>query len=245
SLASANPELSGNGTSTRQDQASTPIEDSFGPLEEWVDSYRQQHLRVFLEPVRVEYEDPSQSGSTTENWAREEKARVKTILQSAGFEHLVSSLTRPSRTNNAPDQSLLTRRSTLSGASRTSQARSSVLTVNSIASSSPSATSLATLKTLSPSCPACRGPVNIIFAKEPVTPSSKQGNLSLLSPDLTATQRYQRLKKLSKTFARGWWREFLMTVTGRSLLLRLVAQYSFLIFLVSMIKASGRVRQRK
>ena len=187
-----------------------------------------------------------------QRWGREEKARIRTILQMTGFEHILPSLIFPSSVTAAVDgaSSLQSPNEQASPPATRRGAgphlRSSLLTVSSQASSIASTASnqptiLASLRTSSPSCPACRGPVTIHFIRESATTQLRAGKMSPSALE----QRYTRARKLLRIFARGWWREYLVTVTGRSLLIRLAAQYTFLLVLVSMIKASGRGRVKK
>jgi hypothetical protein len=115
-----------------------------------------------------------------------------------------------------------------------------------IPSSGPS--TLAALQTSSPSCPACRGPVRILFTRESPTPRSTgkaSRHLADASLNVVFLQRWLKVYSRMQGFAKGWWKECGASVTGRSLMVRLAAQYSFLIVLVSMIKASGRGTVRK
>jgi hypothetical protein len=191
-----------------------------------------------------------ESESTTQTWNKKEKARISSFLQAAGFDHMSQSLIFPTRSpaEHTGTQSILgdTTSAPVTTRGPTSRTRSSTLTiVPTLQEVVVSSTMLGTLCTSSPSCPACRGPVNIIFAQEPVTSHTRTSSSSPLVPGLTPTQRYLRTAKLMKWFMRGWWKECLASVTGRSLLVRLVAQYSFLLVLVSMIKAAARGRQKK
>ncbi|KAG8833717.1 hypothetical protein FRC17_010180 [Serendipita sp. 399] len=267
SLASTTLE-SVNGNGSRNEQFFHRTE-SFGPLEEfcinaphkhlahrecflqWVEAYRQQHQRIFLEPVTVVYEDPTEMERIGKRRATQQKAWIKSILQAAGFEHILSSLIYPPPPSQ---QQTLSRGQTSITVRPTPRAPSqsrSLLMIMNASSSSPSSSSssstpfaasnnntLAALQTSSPSCPACRGPVSILFTQEPLHPQSRAGP-SLASPQALA-QRLARLRKFIKLFMRGWRREFLASVTGRSLLWRLVAQYSFLFVLVSMIRATRK-----
>jgi hypothetical protein len=182
-----------------------------------------------------------------QRWGREEKARIRLILQTAGFEHILPSLIFPTSTAAIADgtpslQPTLSENASSPAMRRTPgpQFRSSSLTVSSESPStsfmsSNQPTTLATLRTSSPSCPACRGPVHILFMREGSLAHSRAGK-----PSLTLALRSSRVRRYLRTLARGWWKEFLSNVTGRSLLIRLTAQYSFLLVLVSMIKATGR-----
>jgi hypothetical protein len=191
-----------------------------------------------------------ESASTMQTWDRKEKGRISSFLQAAGFDHMTQSLIFPTRSPAEPTGTQSTLGDTTSAPvtrrGPTSRTRSSTLTVvPTMREAVVSSTMLGTLRTSSPSCPACRGPVNIIFAQEPVISHARTSSSSPLVPGLTLNQRYLRTAKLMKWFMRGWWKECLASVTGRSLLVRLVAQYSFLLVLVSMIKATGRGRQKK
>lgn len=175
-------------------------------------------------------------------WGREEKTRIKTILQMTGFEHTLPSLIFPSPTvvaDGASSSPSLTEHSTSPVGRRGTgpHLRSSLLTISSQVTESSRPTVLATLRTSSPSCPACRGPVSILFMREALATQSRK----ILLP--TLEQRYLRMRKAMRILAKGWWKEFLATMTGRSLLIRLASQYSFLLVLVSMIKATGRGRK--
>jgi hypothetical protein len=179
-------------------------------------------------------------------WDREEKARIRLILQTAGFEHILPSLIFPTSTAAIADGTPSLQPTLSENASSPTMRRapgphfrSSSLTVSSeypsISRSSNQPTPLATLRTSSPSCPACRGPVHILFMREGSLAHSRAGK-----PSSTLALRSSRVRRYLRTLARGWWREFLSNVTGRSLLIRLAAQYSFLLVLISMIKATGR-----
>lgn len=283
SLSSAPFETGSNNASGRQDQTLT--QESFGPLEEfcvtaphkhvahrdcllrWVEAYRQQQSRVFLEPVSVQYQNATEMESILGRWSREERGRIRTFLQAAGFEHIWPSLIFPSPTMLQASSNSSTLQPSLSDTSPPTataprfpaavQARSSVLTIMTPtpSSSRPSGLSssasltLATLQTSSPSCPACRGAVKILFTKESTAPRSTGRTTSPRirgdSPSIIFLQRWLRVYRWTQAFAKGWWKECTASVTGRSLLTRLAARYSFLIVLVSMIKASGRGTSRK
>lgn len=257
SISTANFETPGTNATNRQDPNMNEI-DAFGPLEEfcvtaphkhvahrecflrWVEAYRQQQQRIFLEPVNIQFDSRSDGEATLQRMGREERTRIRTILQMTGFEHTLPSLIFPSSTvvpdGTSPNEHLATRR----GAGP--QSRSSLLTIPQVSPTSSAGTSepaiLASLRTSSPPCPACRGPVSILFVREGHPVQARAGKTSLLTTE-------QRALKILRNLARGWWKECLLTVTGRSLLIRLASQYSFLLVLVSMIKAAGRGRMRK
>ena len=181
-------------------------------------------------------------------WAREERHRIKTLLHAAGFEHVLPSLTyptpRPEQASNgqppfAPATSHLLERTS------SSRNRSILLVETNDISAviSPNGRKLATLQTSSPSCPACRGPVRIVFVQTPLNPPRPTSGPS--PPYLTLVHQLVRLRKICRLLSRNWQKEFLLTVTGRGLLLRLAAQYSFLFVLVQMIRATGRGKPRK
>ncbi|KAG8831390.1 hypothetical protein FRC20_008136 [Serendipita sp. 405] len=259
SLASTTLEsINGNVGSGSRNQQSSSLIGSFGPLEEfcltaphkhlahrecflqWVEAYRQQRQRVFLEPVTVVHQDPTETGRPDQRWTTEQKARIKSILQAAGFEHVLPSLIYPPTPSQQPHPTSREHTSiTTRPMPRTASQSRSVLTITSPVSSSTSPNRiLATLQTSSPSCPACRGPVSILFAQEPPHPQPRTGPSPV--PIQGLAQRLVRLRKLIRMFIRGWKREFLASVTGRSLLWRLTARYTFLFVLVSMIKSTRK-----
>lgn len=207
----------------------------------WIETYRQQHMRVFIEPVNVEFQSPPSPVTV-----RDEKTRIKSFMSLAGFENMSQSLIFPSYTRSSlSDSNESASTATLSRRGR-APSRSTTLTIpsNTGSLSTKAATLLGTLHTSSPSCPACRGPLHVQFVREPL-PAHARPTISPFSPNLTSKQRYQRSLKLVKWFFRGWLREHLANVTGRSLGLRLTAQFSFLLVLVSMIKATGRPKGAK
>jgi hypothetical protein len=188
-----------------------------------------------------------------QRWGREERARIRLILKTAGFEHMLPSLIFPTLTpateDGASSFQSTSNDSTSSPNTRRApgpQFRSSLLTITLQAlstsfMSSTQPTTLATLRTSSPSCPACRGPVHILFMREGSLSQSRAGKPT----SYTSAMRSSRARRCLRALARGWWREFLSNVTGRSLLIRLAAQYSFLLVLVSMIKATSRRNVKK
>lgn len=241
------------------------LADQFGPLEmfcttapskhlahrecflRWVESYRQQHQRVFLEPVTVEFRNRQEGTSRMLRWAREERHRIKAMLYAARFEHVLPSLIystpRPEQPFSrappfAPGSSHL-----LEGTS--SRPRSVLLVETDEAGPSISShgRTLATLQTSSPSCPACRSAVRIVFAQTPLNPPRTMSEPASLY--LALIRYLVRIRKICRLLGKSWRKELLLTVTGRSLFLRLAAQYSFLFVLVQMIRATGRGKPRK
>ena len=217
------------------------------PAYRWVETYRQQQQRIYPEPVNVQRQSPSEGTSTVERWAREEKAWIRIMLHTTGFEHILPSLifsTSTAASDGALSTSATSNETTASPILRRAfgpHTRSSSLIVSLPVPSTSSpplnqGTTLATLRTSSPSCPACRGPVHILFVREHPLAHTRARRQSLP----TLAQRSLRIRKILYAFPRGWWKEYLANVTGRSLLIRLAAQYSFLLVLVSMIKATGR-----
>ena len=218
----------------------------------WAEAYRQQHA-----PEAIFVRSTSTNPQGNSNLPPRERQQTQEVIQAAGFGHLSpvllyrdpSTFTSPPLPTSQP-----VRRPPPSHAS--APAQPSVLTM--LSSVSPSVpissyssysagpslpTTIATLTTSSPSCPACRGSVEILFERTPPTsvPPSRSFDSS---PLLHSTQPYHELamwvRKMTIHLGRMWRKEWNQTITGRTLLMRLVAQYSFMLVLVSMAKASSR-----
>lgn len=215
----------------------------------WAEAYRQQHA-----PEAIFVRSTSTNPQGSSNLPSRERQLTQEVIQAAGFGHLLPVLLYrdPSTiTSPPPPTSQPIRRPPPSHAS--APAQPSILTmlssttppvpINSYSSAPSSPTTIATLTTSSPSCPACRGSVEILFECTPPTlvPPVRSSDSSLL---LHSTQTYHELAKwvrrMSIHLGRMWRKEWGQTVTGRTLLMRLVAQYSFVLVLVSMAKASSR-----
>ena len=222
----------------------------------WAEAYRQQHA-----PEAIFVRSTSTSPPGNSNLPPRERQRTQEAIQAAGFGHLLPVLLYrdPSTfTSPPPPTSQPVRRPPPSHAS--TPAQPSVLTMLSPISPSVPITSyssysagpslpttIATLTTSSPSCPACRGSVEILFERTPPTSVSPSRSPSRSSDSpllLHSTHTYHELakwvRKMSIHLGRTWRKEWNQTITGRTLLMKLVAQYSFMLVLVSMAKASSR-----
>ena len=218
----------------------------------WAEAYRQQHA-----PEAIFVRSTSTNPQGSSNLPSRERQLTQEVIQAAGFGHLLPVLLYrdPSTfTSPPPLTSQPIRRPPPSHASAPAQpsiltllsSTTSPVPINpySLYSAAPSLpTTIATLTTSSPSCPACRGSVEILFECTPHTsaPPVRSSDSSLL---LHSTQTYQELAKWARRMSihlgRMWRKEWSQTITGRALLMRLVAQYSFVLVLVSMAKASSR-----
>jgi hypothetical protein len=90
-------------------------------------------------------------------------------------------------------------------------------------SSTSSSRHLATLHTSSPPCPGCRSAVDLQFISYPIVKALEKSGLTW----------QQFLEK----FVVAWKKDWAQLVTGRTIILRLLANVSFLLALVSMIRA--------
>ena len=216
----------------------------------WAEAYRQQHAP---EAIFVRSTTTNPQGSS--NLRSRERQRTQEVIQAAGFGHLLPVLLYrdPSTFTSPPlPASQPIRRPPPSHAA--APAQPSILTMLSpITYSSHSAgpslpTTIATLTTSSPSCPACRGSVEIRFERTPPTPVPPARSPNS-SPLLHSTQMYHELakwmRKMTIHLGRMWRKEWSRTITGRTFLMRLVTQYSFVLVLVSMAKASSRREAKK
>jgi hypothetical protein len=223
----------------------------------WAEAYRQQHA-----PEAIFVRSTSTNPQGSSNLPSRERQRTQEVIQAAGFGHLLPVLLYrdPSTFTSPPlPASQPIRRPPPSHA--LAPAQPSILTMlGSLTSSVPISsyspysagpslpTTIATLTTSSPSCPACRGSVEILFERTPPTSISpaRSFDSSLL---LDSTQTYHELgkwvRKMSIHLGRMWRKEWSQTITGRTLLMRLVAQYGFVLVLVSMARASSRRQANK
>jgi hypothetical protein len=219
----------------------------------WAEAYRQQHA-----PEAIFLRSMSTGTQGNSNLSSRERQQTQEVIQAAGFGHLLPFLLYrdPSTITSPPPLSTgqPIRRPPPSHASASAQpsiltmlgsTTSSIpITSHSLYSVDPSIpTTMATLTTTSPSCPACRGSVEILFERTP-PPSVLPVRSSSSSLLLHSTQTYHELakwmRKMTIHLGRTWRKEWSQTVTGRTLLLRLASQYSFVVVLVSMAKASSR-----
>jgi hypothetical protein len=209
----------------------------------WHAAYLQQRRQVTPELVELRYDSPdaNQPSDATDRYSR----RAKAILKAAGFAYLIGLLRLPSdsgtltpSSTSLPSLPALLR--SYSGRSASPTHVPSVFTLHgepqSQSQSPPSPSSsrtkpnlelikrsirLATLRTSSPSCPGCRSAVDLHFHSVP--PKSSDLKISNVST-------------LRKTLM-SWKRDWEQLVTGRTIALRLATEYSFLLALMSMIRA--------
>ncbi|KAF8591018.1 hypothetical protein K439DRAFT_1611654 [Ramaria rubella] len=179
----------------------------------WHAAYRQQRMHLAPEYVELQHSVPTNAN----------RKRAQSILEAAGFAHL-------GRLVRFPHELPWTRTypPTLSSGSRSPIRPTLTLTENTAGPSSlraGSCTSLATLHTTTPPCPGCRSSVLLHFFSRALAPSLNQGS---------ARTRLETIQH----FTRLWVHHWCKLVTGRTVVYRLVSQWSFVMALLSMIRVS-------
>ena len=175
----------------------------------WHAAYQQQRVTAIPETVVIQVQGQD---SDTSLITDEDKAMAVAILRASGFHSLIPSL------HSASEAGLFLP----NVMSRMDAVQELLLHTKATGKADPI---LATLKTRSPPCPGCRSAVALRFKTSPPAPTTTPS----IEEDASTLSR-------ALVLADSCRQEWSSLVTGRSIVIRLATQYTFLFALISMIQ---------